>query len=218
MKIKPNHFQSQNLVQLNQVKRGDELYTVRENRTRYFYPDEWMVFFDSLTDKQRPTFNTLINTGARINEVRNIKFSDIDYERNAVIIRVTKTRNKDGTPRVRLIPISSQFSKYCRKIQRELSLPVDGYLPVLSTPGANLAMKTKLQKAGIQDWQMFSIHNIRKTLEVWLLALDVDSMKLAKHFGHSASVASKFYISSSAFGFEDKNMMREIIGDLYDGK
>lgn len=214
MKFKRNHFHS--FISVKEITlKNDMKYTVRNERNRYFFPDEWMVFFDVLKKSQKVTFQFLINTGARINEIRNVKVGDVDFDRGSIIIRQTKSRNKDGTKKMRVIPVSTQFIKYLKKIVNKNKLQQEDYFPVLSTPAANIAMKVGLKKAGIPDWQMFSVHNVRKSLETWLMALNVDMMKVVKHFGHSFAVAGKFYVSSDVFNYEDKKNMRDIIGDLY---
>jgi len=189
------------------TKNGKD-YTVRHNRDRFFFPDEWMKFYDKLKPMQKYTFNFLINTGARINEARNVKPFDIDLERKRIVLRITKVKAKKGEkhPRPRNIPISSQFAKFLKK-------KMDN--KILSTPAANIGMKKALQKAGIKDWKMFSIHNIRKTLETWLMALSVDGLKIVSHMGHSMSTAAGHYVSPDVFSWEEKSKMRMIIGDLY---
>ena len=184
-------------------------YSVRNNRDRFFYPQEWMKFFDTLKESQKFTFMFLINTGARINEARNVIASDIDLHNKRIVLRVTKVKakKKEKNPRPRIIPISSQFAKYLKKNIDQLK--------VLSTPAANIAMKNGLRRAGIKDWQMFSIHNIRKTLETWLMAVDVDGLKICAHIGHSMAVAAGSYISADVFSWEEKSKIRMIIGDLY---
>ena len=191
-------------------------YSIRSNRDRFFYPYEWFKFFDKLKKSQRFTFEVLINTGARINEARHIKVGDIDYERNTIILRVTKVKAKKGekNPRPRTIKVSGKFAKYLKKhLQGKDN---DDYIGVLSTPGANLAMKKALKDAGIKDYYMFSIHNIRKTLECWLMALGIDGLKIVAHFGHSMDVAAKNYLAADIFNWEDKTKIREIIGGIYD--
>jgi len=208
------------------IKRSDGRdYTVRSNRDRFFFPDEWMKFIDNSKARQTFTFNFLINTGARINEARNVKVSDIDIERKRIVLRVTKVKakKKEKNPRPRIIPISKQFSKYLKKYIKENKFGNDDYLGILSTPAANIGMKGDkkskrdgaLQRAGIKDWEMFSIHNIRKTLEVWLMALAVDGLTITAHIGHSMATAAGHYISPDVFTWEEKSKMREIIGDLY---
>ena len=191
--------------------------SVRNNRDRFFYPDEWMKFFDKLKGSQKLTFMFLINTGARINEARNVRVGDIDITNKRMIIRVTKVRakKKEKNPRPRTIPISQEFAKYLNKFIRDNKLSNEDYLPILSTPGGNIAMKKALKEAGINDYYMFSIHNIRKTLETWLMSLNIDGFKIIAHIGHSFQVAAGSYISADVFSWEEKKKIRMIIGDLY---
>ena len=214
MKVKPNHFAGM-IGSTEITKKDGEKYTVRNNRHRYFFPDEWMVFYDGLRPRQKVTFHFLINTGARINEVRQIKVQDVDFDRNSIICKWTKGRNKDGSRKIRVLSVSTQFIKWIKWVIKEYHLkPEDGF-PILSTPAANICMKKRLRKSGINDWTMFSIHNVRKTLETWLISLDIDSLKIIKHFGHTMDIAAKFYVSSDTFNYEDKQIIRKIIGDLY---
>ena len=87
--------------------------------------------------------------------------------------------------------------------------------PILSTPAANIGMKKALRETEIKDIENFTVHTVRKTAEVWLLSLNIDSLKVSKHFGHTIAVAEKFYVSPDTFGYEDKQNIREVIGDLY---
>lgn len=214
MKFKKNPFHERIKTEKKELKDGRE-YTIRESRDRYFFPDEWMAFYDKLRKSQKFTFEMLINTGARINECRNVQVRDIDFERQNIVFRWTKSRNKDGSRKIRTIPISTKFTKTLKKHIKEHNLKPEDNLKILSTPASNIAMKKALKKAGIPDWKMFSVHNVRKTLETWLLALDIDTMKIIKHFGHSIQMAQKHYVSPDIFGWEDKRMMRDIIGGLY---
>jgi len=192
-------------------------YTVRNNRDRFFFPDEWMKFNEILKKNQKFTFDFLINTGSRINEARNVRVNDCDLERKRIVLRITKVKARKGEkhPRPRMIPISTQFAKYLKKYIKNTKLKEDNYFPILSTPAANIAMKKGLQRAGIKDYYMFSIHNIRKTLETWLMALDIDGLKITSHIGHSMAVAAGSYVSADVFSWEEKKQIRMIIGDLY---
>lgn len=197
------------------TRKNGMTYTIRSNRSRFFYPEEWIKFYDALKDNQKVTFMFLISLGCRINEARNIKVSDIDFGRNAVIVRVTKSRNKDGSVRPRIIPISSKFAKYLKKEIADNNLKPEDTFGLLSTPAANIGMKKALQKAGFKDYMMFSVHNVRKTLETWLIALDIDSLKVVSHFGHTLTMALGYYTSPDTFTLKDKQTIRLIIGDLY---
>lgn len=216
MKIKLNYFSTQEARTSEITRSNGKTYTLREDKMRFFFPDEWINFFDNLKNSQKLTFKFLINTGARINEIRGITVGDLDQERNSIIIRNTKSRNKDGTRKIRVIGISNQFTKYLKSIIKDLDLKPENKFPILSTPAANIGMQKALEKTEIKDRDNFSIHSVRKTTECWLLSLDVDSLKVAKHIGHTIAVAQKYYVSPDTFNYEDKKIMREIIGDLYD--
>jgi integrase len=213
--FKSNYFNTQEAKTDNVLRKDGTNYTKRQDKMRFFFPDEFSAFFDNLKPKQKPTFRFLINTGARINENRGISVADVDFVRNSIIIRNTKSRNKDGTKKIRVISISSQFSKYLNSLIRDYNLKPDDKFPILSTPAANTALKIALKKTGIKDYQNISIHSIRKTTECWLLSLGVDSLKVAKHIGHTIAIAQKYYVSPDTFSHEDKMEMREFIGDLY---
>lgn len=216
MEIKSNYFNTQQ-ARISQIQRKDgKSYTVREDKLRFFFPDEWMAFYDNLKPKQKVTFNFLVNTGMRINEARGVRVSDVDFERNSIIIKNTKSRNKDGSRKIRVISISSKFVKFLRKTIKDYNLSPNDTFPLLSTPASNIGMKKALGKINqIKDKENFSVHSVRKTLEVWLLSLDIDSLKVAKHMGHTIQIAQKYYVSPDTFSWDDKTKMREIIGDLY---
>lgn len=227
MKIKPNPFHNQ--VDVEQITKKDgRTYTVRKNRERYFFPDEWMAFYDSLDStlgdtysRQQITFMTLLHTGTRIMEAQNIKVSDIDFERGNVVLRVTKRvvsgrigQNKVGKSHIRVVSVSSKYIRFVRKVIKEYNLQLHDYLPILDTSSANRAMEKALIKAGIPDWEMFSLHNVRKTSENWLLALGIEWNKVIKQFGHNSTVSLKHYLSSDIFSFDEKRMIAEIMGDI----
>lgn len=205
------------------IKKDGKTYSVRKNRDRFFYPSEWFKFFDNLRETQKMTFEVLINTGARINEVINIKMSDLDFERGNITLRVTKVKAKKGEkyPRPRTISISSQFNKRLRRYCRERNLINDNgliikddYLGLLSKPASHIALKNCLKRLNM-DYQNFSVHNIRKTHGNYLKALGIESGEICNRLGHDMNTFLKSYASPDIFNFKDKQDMRLIIGDLY---
>lgn len=190
-------------------------YSVRANRDRFFFPNEWMKFYDNLTENQKLTFEFLINTGARINEAIHVKVGDIDLINKRLILRVTKVKamKKEKNPRPRTLSISSQFTKFLnREIKGKSN---EEYLGLLSAPAAHIAMKKALQKAEIKDWYMFSLHNIRKTHGNWLKAFGIDGSEICTRLGHDYNTFLRSYSSPDIFSWEEKNKMRMILGDLY---
>jgi integrase len=213
--------QSQHNDVMAGTRKNGTLYSVRNNRDRFFYPHEWMNFYDvGLRDNQKMTFDFLINTGARINEAINVKVEDIDIPNKRLILRVTKIKaaKKEKTSRPRPISISSQFARKLNKYIKDKKLQGSDYLGLLTASAANTAMKNALQRANIKDWYMFSLHNIRKTHGNWLKSLGIEIGEICSRLGHDHNTFLKSYVSSDIFTYKDKQDMRLVIGDLYSGR
>ncbi len=202
------------------IRKNGVKYSIRESRDRVFLPSEWERFFDNLKDKQKPTFFILINTGARIMEARGIRVRDISFKDKMIKLNKVKRMTNYSDGNKRKVIISNKFSKYLKRIIKEYNLKQDDYLPILSTPAANIGMKKALMKSKIKNYEDFSVHNVRKTIESWLVALDVSQLKILKQFGHSKAVALEYYINIINSEESEKEKIREIIGNLYfgDGK
>ena len=79
------------------TKSDGKNYSVREHRMSFIFPEVWEKFMKSIKSKKaKLTFDILIQTGARINEVRNVKLADCDFERNTIRLRITKTKARKG--------------------------------------------------------------------------------------------------------------------------
>lgn len=183
-------------------------YYKKVDKKAAFYPEDFLKILDLSTPKQKFTFLVLINTGARIEETRHIVKGDLDNERKNVNLRITKVRAKEGEtrPDPRNLPVSSQFFKYFKKNMK--------IYKIMSTNQTGLLIKKYSKKVGVKNWKDFSAHNLRKTFGTWMLALNINGFKLAKHLGHSPNVLMKTYASPDIYNYRDKDMMRDILGDL----
>lgn len=192
-------------------------YTLRDNKDKFFFPAEYMKFEDKLKPKQKFSVRFLLNTGARHMEARHVKVADCDLENKRITLRVTKVKakRKERVPKTRIIPISTQFSRELKKYIRKNKLKPEDYLGILSNSALNLAYKKAGIKSGVKDYHNISSHTFRKTLEVWLMALGVDHLPLTAHLGHDTKTAAQYYVSPDIFSWQDKQKIRDIIGDLY---
>ena len=208
------------------ITRQGKKYSVRANRMAFFMPDIWFKFFEKLNgEKAKRTAEILIQTGARINEARNIKKKDIDWDRNIIKLRVTKTKaRKSGEERgkPRNIPTNSLYIKKLKKFFNNKQ--DDDYIDILSTPAFNIAIKKTLQRIDLKDYYMYSAHNIRKTHGNWLKVLgnarmiDCDAMEICLRLGHDYNTFLSSYGSSSSMNPEDMIKIKKIFGDLYERK
>jgi integrase len=199
------------------VKKDGVKYSVRTDRSSYFFPERWIKFDSVIKDEKKSVFDTLISTGGRIEEVLNIKPEDFDWERNHLTLKVTKTKatKNESIGKRRSFVISSQFARRMRKYISEHKIENGQVLFKVSKQAVSQMFKRGLIKAGFKDWYMFSLHNIRKTHGNWLNALDVKSTEICMRLGHDMNTYLKHYGSASLFDRKDKLLMIKILGDLY---
>jgi len=199
------------------VKKDGTKYSVRDDRSRYFFPEEWIKFFETTKQEKQPLFDALINTGARIDEALHIKPRDFDWEKNTLILRVTKRKASKGdrVGKPRTFVISSQFARRMRKYIADKKLGDEDFLFPITSQAVAQMMKRTLKKMEIKDWYQFSLHNIRKTHGNYLKALGVDSGEICYRLGHDLNTFIRHYGSANIFDRKDKTLMIRILGDVY---
>jgi integrase len=167
-------------------------------------------------DKQL-IFETLIQSGARIEEALNIKPRDFDWERNNLLLRVTKIKSKKGEKigKQRTFPVSSQYVRKVKSYINENKIGDDEFLFKVSKQSVWQLMRRSLKKAGIKDDWNFGLHNIRKTNGNWLKALEIPAEEICLRLGHDYNTYLKHYGSPNIFDRKDKLQMVKILGDVY---
>lgn len=216
-------------------------YTVRQDRRRYFFPDEWLSFIKEVTNKEhRFFFLTCIHTGGRIMEVLNLRYKDIDEERETVTFSIVKQRKAKktfyATGKTRGFFVSSEFIREYKSYIRNRKINPDDYLfldnsklptnyfemdnesrkkyyasKVISY--SNL-LKRKLKKTEIKDWYNFSPHNLRKTYGMWMRTFNKELSELCYRMGHDIDTYLAHYGSSLIFTDEERRKISKIMGDV----
>lgn len=216
-------------------------YTVRADRHRYFFPDEWTKFINEINDdKNKLFFESLLYTGGRAMEVLNLRVIDLDLERETVRFTVTKQRvakrNSAAISKYRTFFISSSYVKRLKTYIRKNRLEPENYifLNVNKIPRdyASLSnkdkkkyynghktiyhrlMKRALKRAGIEDWKNFSLHNVRKTYGQWMRIFDLPLEELCYRMGHDTETFLTHYGSSLVFTPQDKIKIMNIFGQV----
>ena len=199
------------------IKSDGTKYSVRDDRSRFFFPNEWNNFIEQIKEEKRMLFETLIQTGARIEESLNIKPRDFDWTRNNLTLRVTKikARKDERIGKARTLPVSSQFIRKIRAYINKNKIGDDELLFKVSKQAAWQMLRRTLQKAQIKDFWNFGLHNIRKTHGNWLKALEVSSDEICLRLGHDHNTYLKHYGSPNIFDRKDKLLMIKILGDVY---
>lgn len=206
------------------IKSDGKKYTVRKDRHRYFYPHEWIKFLDWVPEKRKILFETLLQTGARIEECLNLKPKDFIWENNSLTLRVTKSKASKGESKVlggraRSFGVSSQFIRKIRKHIRDNKIKDEDLIFNITKQGVSQLFKRCLKKAGLKSWE-FSLHNIRKTSGMWLKTVqrrgyDLDVSEICMRLGHDHNTFLKHYGSPSIFTDQQRDKIVDILGDVY---
>jgi integrase len=197
-------------------KKDGSKYSVRIDRRRFFFPEEWNLFMKTMREgRVKHLFEFMVNTGSRVDEALHIRPGDFDFERNNVRLWKTKTMarkgEKQGKPRT--ISLSTEFTKKMKKYYGERQKDI--YVWMTSLSNINQIMKRHLKKANIKDWYNFSTHNIRKTHGMYLKALGIDIGEICMRLGHDVNTYLKHYGSADVFSDKDIRQIKDILGDIY---
>jgi integrase len=190
-------------------KRG---YRKKENLKRFYTPQEWFRLLAQIkNEKHKFLIEFLLHTGARINEARGVRITDIDFDREQIILRKTK----GGIKKNRTIQISTYLTGRIKSYMS--SKKIESKLDTLNFPSTVMMdkmIKRYTMLAGIQDWQDFSNHNIRKSTENFLIGLNINHLAIQAHMGHTLEVAAAHYVANQLLNAEDKSLIRAILDNL----
>lgn len=198
--------------EIEKKSKAPKKYRKKENLKRFYSPKEWFNLLKQIKNEKHKFFiEFLLHTGARINEARGIKVADIDFDREQIILKKTK----GGMKKSRTIQISTYLSgrikSYINSMKIKSTLSELGFP---STVMMNKMIKRYTRLSGIEDWKDFSNHNIRKTLENYLVALNINYLSIQAHMGHTLDVASAHYVATQLLNSEDKSLIRAILDNL----
>jgi len=198
------------------VKSNGKKYSVRDDRSRFFFPNEWVSFIETIKPEKKILFESILQTGGRIEEVLNLKPRDFDWTRNNLTLRVTKIKARKGESigKARTLPVSSQYTKKIRGYISRNKIGDDDFLFPVSKQSVWQMMRRKLKGVVKDDWN-FALHNIRKTHGNWLKALEIPAEEICTRLGHDYNTYLKHYGSPNIFDRADKLLMIKILGDVY---
>lgn len=151
--------------------------------------------------KHRILLCLVYSAGLRSQELRNLKLSDLDYDRMMIHIRQTKY-NKD-----RYVPLSPLMTKGLKKYIQACTPKV--YLfngksigSALSARGVQWAMKETLKRSGIT--KEATIHTLRHSYATHLLEYGMDIDTVSKLLGHAHLTTTLIYLHVARLGGSDR--------------
>jgi site-specific recombinase XerD len=156
--------------------------------------DEVWKLIDSITHKkQKAIISGIYLHGLRISEVLKLKYSDIDKNRNLLVIRQSKGK-KD-----RLVPLNDKWLEYLTNYALEKNHK-KGYSETIFNPYSESSirniLKEKSNKLGIA--KRIYPHLLRDTYASHLLESGYDISIIQEILGHSKIETTRKYIHFSA--------------------
>ncbi len=128
-----------------------------------------------------------IDTGIRLGELVNLKWSDIDFRERTITIKQSKTHEH------KTIPMTERV--FSVLVERHRTPSITGY--VFTVKGAKVvdaslqgAFKDAVRKAGITN---FRFHDLRHTFASRLMQSGVDIYTVAKLLGHKNITTTQRY-------------------------
>lgn len=192
---------------------------MKVDQKRFFYPNEWLKFYNSIDEKFQAYYKIAMNTGGRVEEIRSLKVSHIDFERKGLTFYTTKVKSrlKQKRSEPRTIPISTQFGNWLIERIGKFQLQPENTFNIPSTQAIDKFMKKRLRKLGFEFWMDYSSHNIRKTFITYMRLWGIDSAVIASHVGHDVRTMNKNYARSTLLTKNDALVIRKkILGDIID--
>lgn len=188
-------------------------YTRKANLKRVFTPQEYLKVLDTIKNEDHKfLLELLIHTGIKIEEARNLKVKDVDFNKLTVTILGKKTptgRQSKG----RVLEVSKYIIDKIKVYSHDNNLTKDSTFDIPTTQFVDRILKEYTSEAGIPDSANFSAHTCRRTLETWCAAIGVNPAKLVNYMGHSVDWVS-VYSEISKLEEEDKVLIKDILDDL----
>lgn len=189
-----------------------KVYTKKSNPKRFFFPAEYNKFLHTISNPNHKFWlEFLLHTGMRYHEAKGVEVRDINFQRDMILVK----NAKGGHGQQREIIISNYLSS---RIAAYIKIKNLGKLDTLKFPSIQFAerlIKKQCTLAGINDQTNFSCHTFRKTLENWLVALNINIFDIQQHMGHTLDVAHVHYIANQYITQDDKVLIRSILGNLF---
>ena len=138
--------------------------------------EEALKLIDAAIEHLKPIILLALNTGMRRGEILNLRWNDVDFDRQFIYIKETKS----GV--MRKVPMNSLVIEALSKLERKNSF-------VFQNPNTDERLKhirtafyTARRKVGIED---FRFHDLRHTAATWMVTEGIDLVTVKEILGHA---------------------------------
>ena len=160
-------------------------------RTRFLKPEERQKLLEACKNSQTPYLFPfvvlLLSTGGRYNEIRYLKWNDVDLKQGKITI--TKSKNSD----MRSLPIRGRALELLRQLAIQ-SCAINYVFPSPFSEGRPVelrrAFRTAIKRAGLKD---FRPHDIRHSYATEMLAQGLSLGEIGHLLGHRSVSMTRRY-------------------------
>jgi len=165
---------------MRKVKR----YRLDNQRLRYFDKAEIQALLDASSPKLKAIITLALNTGMRRGEIENLKWQDIDLQKNLICILAQKNGEKS------YIPINEPTRQVLMAIQRHKDSPYVFCKKSGEPHSFRKSFETALKKSGILD---ASFHTLRHSFASHLAMSGVDMNTIRELMRHKSLEMTQRY-------------------------
>jgi len=129
-----------------------------------------------------------LSTGARHGELIKLRWKDVDFKRNVIVLHDTKNKER------RVLPLAHHALELIRERHQARTLVTDLLFPSPYDPKrtwqSQAAWKTAIEKAGLED---FRFHDLRHSAASYLAMNGASLSEIAEVLGHKTLAMVKRY-------------------------
>ncbi|MDR1434750.1 tyrosine-type recombinase/integrase [Candidatus Endomicrobiellum devescovinae] len=184
----------------------------REKEIKYWHTKEEINKVIEKTSGVWRTVNYIgFFIGARLSEILNIKWTDVNFENNKIRIQSSGTFHTKSR-KFRIIPMPENLKEYLSNLKKEQSkndkikteniiVYIDGSIP--TTESASSYLRKKYKQLGFKGYHA---HCLRHTFAAHYLKKYKDIYGLSKILGHHSVVVTEQYYGHLVPNYFDKTM------------
>lgn len=148
----------------------------RQLITRILNKEEAMKLIAVAGDRLKPVIMLALNTGMRSGEILNLRWNDIDFDKQFIYIKETKS----GV--MRKVPMNSLVIKTLKKVKKENEFVFQNPETKEGLKYTKTAFHNARRKAGLED---FRFHDLRHTAATWMITAGIDLVTVKEILGHA---------------------------------
>lgn len=191
---------------------GISLLKLPKSPVKFLSKDEMERLLECSNGWLRPILIVLRNTGMRIGEVLQLKFTEIDLENSMILVRSQKTSN------YRIVPINCELSEMLEWLSKYYVHPKSMQVSIRHADQKNYlichpdgsrikSIKNSFIKACARADIKATPHTIRHTFASHLVMNQVDLVSIKELLGHS-SISTTMIYSHVSKDYKEKTVAR----------